>query len=226
MKVTFYGHACFAVEIQGKSMVFDPFITDNPLASDIHLHDIPCDYLLLSHGHADHTADAMVLAKMKNPLLISSFEITEWASKQGYTHVHPMNIGGSHSLPIARIKMVQALHSSSFADGTYAGPASGFVVESQKGTFYYAGDTALTLDMQLIQNEFSLDFAILPIGDNFTMGVQDAIKAAKLIGCNTIIGMHYDTFGYIQINHREAIAAFAKEGITLHLLKVGSTLTF
>jgi L-ascorbate metabolism protein UlaG (beta-lactamase superfamily) len=224
MQITYYGHSCFGINCEGKSIVFDPFITDNPLAGDIHLHNISCDYLLLSHGHGDHVGDAIVLAKMTGAQLISCFEITEWAHKQGVSNFHPMNIGGKKKLDCGSIKMVSAVHSSSFSDGSYAGAPAGFVLSSNAKNIYYAGDTALFGDMKLIAEEFIIDCAILPIGDNFTMGVDDAIKAAKLVGCNKVIGMHYDTFGYIVVNHQEAIQKFKSAGIELILLQIGNTL--
>ncbi|MCO6495545.1 MAG: metal-dependent hydrolase [Bacteroidetes bacterium] len=222
MEVTYYGQSCFGINIADKSIVFDPFITDNPLSKNTILNNIACDYLLLSHAHGDHLGDTMYFVN-KGATLVSIFEITDWASKQGAASVHPMNIGGSWQFDFGKVKMVNAIHSSGFPDGTYGGNPCGYVIQSFEKTFYYAGDTALTYDMKLIGESFKLDFAFLPIGDNFTMGIEDAIKAASFINCNKIIGMHFDTFGYIEINHQEAVNKFKHAGIELILPKIGET---
>lgn len=225
MQVTYYGHSCFRIEIEGKSIVFDPFITDNPLANDIHINDIPCDYMLISHGHGDHVGDAVHLGKLTGAKLISSFEICAWAEKQGINNYHPMNIGGQLNIGNITIKLVNAIHSSSFPDGSYAGQASGFIISTPNKTIYYAGDTALHMDMQLLGIQHNIDFSFLPIGDNFTMGIKDAIKASEMLQCDQIIGMHYDTFGYIKIAHDEAKAAFQAAQKQLTLFTIGETKT-
>jgi L-ascorbate metabolism protein UlaG (beta-lactamase superfamily) len=135
-----------------------------------------------------------------------------------------MNLGGSHSFEFGKVKMVSALHSSVLPDGTYGGSPGGFVVSNAGGAFYYAGDTALTLDMQLIPQEFSLDFAVLPIGDNFTMGMADAARAAKLLACKDVVGVHYDTFPPIVIDHTAAVETFKQSGVSLHLPPIGGTI--
>jgi len=135
-----------------------------------------------------------------------------------------MNHGGSFRFPFGRVKFVNAIHSSVLPDGTYGGNPGGFVVEAAEGAFYYAGDTALTLDMQLIAEEFDLAFAVLPIGDNFTMGANDAGRASKLLKCQTVVGVHYDTFPPIKIDHEEAKATLGKHGATLHLPAIGHTI--
>lgn len=221
MDVTYYGQSCFRVNIADKSIVFDPFISDNPLAKSINIDTIHSDYLLLSHAHGDHLGDTLHFVKTKGATLVSIFEITDWASKQGCKSVHPMNIGGAWNFDFGRVKMVNAIHSSAFPDGSYGGNPCGYVIESKERTFYYAGDTALTYDMKLIGEQFNLDFAFLPIGDNFTMGIEDAIRAAAFIQCNKIVGMHFDTFGYIEINHQEAIQKFKQAGIELILPGIG-----
>lgn len=224
MKITYYGHSCFGVEINGKHLVFDPFITPNELASGIRLSDVKADYILVSHGHEDHVADLVALAKQTGAKVICSWEIFVWLGKQGISNVHPMNTGGKVKLDFGNVKCVVAQHSSSLPDGTYAGNPMGFVVESTEGSFYYAGDTALTYDMKLIGEYRKINFAFLPIGDNFTMGVDNAIIACDFIKCGDIIGMHYDTFGFIKIDQREAIEKFEKAGYRLNLLTIGQTI--
>ncbi|MDI9342706.1 MAG: metal-dependent hydrolase [Sediminibacterium sp.] len=224
MKITYYGHSCFGVEINGKHLVFDPFITPNELASGIRLSDVKADYILVSHGHEDHVADLVALAKLTGAKVICSWEIFVWLGKQGISNVHPMNTGGKVKFDFGNVKCVVAQHSSSLPDGTYAGNPMGFVVESSEGSFYYAGDTALTYDMKLIGEYRKINFAFLPIGDNFTMGVDNAIIACDFIKCGDIIGMHYDTFGFIKIDQKEAIEKFEKAGYRLNLLTIGQTI--
>ncbi len=223
MRVTYYGHSCFSVEVRGKTLLFDPFITPNALAGEIDVSTIPADYLLLSHGHEDHVADAAVIARRTQAKVLCNFEIYLWMSKQGVDNIQPMNHGGTARLEGCAAKMVNAVHSSSLPDGSYGGNPCGWLVESAEGGFYYAGDTALTMDMKIIGETTRLRFAALPIGDTFTMGVDDAIKAADWVGCSTVLGLHYDTFPPIQIDHRAAVDKFLRAGKRLHLLPVGET---
>jgi L-ascorbate metabolism protein UlaG (beta-lactamase superfamily) len=224
MKFTYYGHACFAVEAGGKNILFDPFITPNELAQHIDIKTIKADYILLSHGHGDHVADCVTIAQQNNATVIGAFEVAEWAGKQGVTNTHPMNTGGMRQFDFGSVKCVNAIHSSVLPDGTYGANPMGFVVKTSEKSFYYSGDTALTMDMQLIPRWAKLDFAVLCIGDNFTMGYEDAIEAARMIQCNQIIGVHYDTFGYIKIDHEAARQAFNNAGMTLHLPQIGETI--
>jgi L-ascorbate metabolism protein UlaG (beta-lactamase superfamily) len=224
MNITYYGHSCFGVEINGKNLLFDPFISPNELAKNININTIKADYILISHGHEDHIADAESIAKRTGAKVICSWEINVWLGNKGVANIHPMNTGGKVKLDFGNVKAVAAVHSSGLPDGTYGGTAMGFVVESTEGNFYYAGDTALTYDMKLIGDYRKIDFAFLPIGDNFTMGVDNAIIASEFIKCNNIIGMHYDTFGYIKINKEEAISKFTLNGNSLKLMEIGETI--
>jgi L-ascorbate metabolism protein UlaG (beta-lactamase superfamily) len=221
MKVTYYGHACFAVQLANRALLFDPFITGNELARNIDIGKIPADYILVSHGHADHLADAADIARRTGATLISNFEITVWFGKQGVEKTHPLNHGGGYQFDFGRVQFVNAIHSSSLPDGAYGGNPGGFVIESSQGNFYYAGDTALTLDMKLIGESKRLAFAALPIGDNFTMGVEDALRASDFVGCNQVLGLHYNTFPPIMIDSAAALAKFKAAGKTLHLLSPG-----
>jgi L-ascorbate metabolism protein UlaG (beta-lactamase superfamily) len=225
MKITYYGHSCFGVEVNGVHLLFDPFISPNPLAEAINVDEIKADYILLSHGHEDHVADAVRIAKRTGAKVIANFEIHCWLNKQGIENTHPMNTGGKWIFDFGKVKCVTAVHSSSLPDGSYGGNPMGFIIETDSRNFYYAGDTALTYDMKLIGDYRKLNFAFLPIGDNFTMGVDNAIIASKFINCDKIIGMHYDTFGYIKIKHEEAIAKFERAGRSLTLMEVGQTLS-
>ena len=222
--LTYYGHSCFSLQLSGKNILFDPFITANPKADMVDVSTIKPDVICISHGHGDHVADVVQIAKQSNAQVIGAYEVTEWLSKKGIDNSIPMNTGGTVNLGFCKIKMVKAEHSSSFPDGTYAGQAVGFVISNEDYSLYYAGDTALTLDMQLIPLDFKLDLAILPVGDNFTMGVSDAAKAAKLVSCTKIVGMHFDTFPPIEIDHKLAVDYFANEDLNLILPLINQTL--
>jgi L-ascorbate metabolism protein UlaG (beta-lactamase superfamily) len=224
MKITYYGHSCFGVEIKGKHLLFDPFISPNPLASDIDITKIKADYILQSHGHNDHIADTIAIAEMTGATVIGAFEVVEWLKNHGVEKIHPMNVGGKWLFDFGKVKCVNAIHSSTMPDGSYGGQPMGFVIESDEGNFYYAGDTALTYDMRLIGDYRQIDFAFLPIGDNFTMGVDNAIIAADFVNCENIIGMHYDTFGYIKIHHEESKRKFSRAGKNLTLMKIGESM--
>ncbi|MBV8255315.1 MAG: metal-dependent hydrolase [Chitinophaga sp.] len=223
MKFTYYGHSCFAVEIKGKQILFDPFIRHNELAKKVDIDAIQADYIFVSHGHEDHTADLVELAKRTGATVVSNFEIVTWAGKQGLEKLHPMNTGGKWKFDFGVVKCTVAQHSSGLPDGSYGGNPMGFIFITDEGNFYYSGDTALTYDMELVPAAAKLNFAVLPIGDNFTMGVEDAIAAAEMIECSKIIGVHFDTFGYIKIDHKEAIEQFDEAGLELLLPEIGST---
>lgn len=224
MRFTFYGQSCFSVETGGKNLLFDPFISHNELAAHISLATIRADYILVSHGHADHVADCVTLAQQNNAMVIGSFEVVNWMKAQGVAQIHPMNLGGQWAFDFGTVKCTNAIHSSNMPDGSYGGNPMGFLLKLPEATFYYSGDTALTMDMQLVPRWGKLDFAVLPIGDNFTMGYQDAILAAEMIQCKTIIGVHYDTFGYIKIDHEKVKRAFAEAGLNLLLPAIGQSI--
>ena len=224
MKLTYYGQSCFSVVAGGKNLVFDPFIPPNELAKNIDLAAIHADYILASHGHADHMADCVALARQTGATVIGAFEVVNWVNQQGIDKYHPMNIGGKWSFDFGTVKCVNAVHSSAMPDGSYGGNPMGFIINSGDKAFYYSGDTALTMDMQLIPRWAQLDFAVLPIGDNFTMGYEDAIMAAEMIQCKNIVGVHYDTFGFIKIDHKKVKNAFADAGLNLFLLQIGESI--
>ncbi|MES2138356.1 MAG: metal-dependent hydrolase [Bacteroidota bacterium] len=221
MNITYYGHSCFGVEVGGKHLLFDPFISPNELAKGIDATTVKADYILISHGHDDHIADAISIATRTGAKVVCAFEIHTWLNKQGINNTHPMNIGGKWKFDFGNVKCVSAAHSSSLPDGTYGGSPMGFVIESTEGNFYFAGDTALTYDMKLIGIYRTINFAFLPIGDNYTMGVDNAIIAAEFIKCRQIIGMHYDTFEMIKIDKKEAVKKFMHAGNELILFDIG-----
>lgn len=224
MKITFYGHSCFGIEVNEKHLLIDPFISPNELAKDINVNEIPADYILISHGHEDHVADVQSIAERTGSKLVSNYEIITWYASQGIENGHPMNHGGEWKFDFGTIKYVNAVHSSVLPDGTYGGNPGGFIIRTEEGNIYYAGDTSLTYDMKLIGETENIDRALLPIGSNFTMGVQDAVIAAGFINCDKIIGMHYDTFEFIEIDKEDAKNKFSNAGKELTLMNIGETI--
>ncbi|PKA84554.1 L-ascorbate metabolism protein UlaG (beta-lactamase superfamily) [Ulvibacter sp. MAR_2010_11] len=224
MKITYYGQNSLGIEVSDVHILIDPFISGNPLSKDkIDIMSLKADYILLTHAHQDHILDAEAIAKNTNATIVSNYEIAMYYQAKGI-EVHPMNHGGSWDFEFGNVKYVNAIHTSSFPDGTYGGQPGGFVIEGERKNIYIAGDTALTMDMKLIPMSIKLDLAILPIGDNFTMGVDDAIIASDFVKCDKVLGVHYDTFGYIEINHEEAVKKFYDAGKDLMLLEIGSSL--
>ena len=181
MKITYYGHSCFLLEVASKRILFDPFITGNPLAVNIKIQSIKADYILISHGHGDHIGDAVEIARQTNALVISNYEICNWIQDKGINQIHSMNIGGHKLFDFGKLKCVNAIHSSSFPDGSYGGNPMGFLLETTEGNLYYSGDTALTYDMKLIGDYKRIDLCMLPIGNNFTMGIDNALIASEVV---------------------------------------------
>jgi L-ascorbate metabolism protein UlaG (beta-lactamase superfamily) len=223
MKITFLGHSGFLIQIGTITLVIDPYITDNPKATHLNLSNINPDYILITHAHFDHILDVESLAKANNALIISNHEIANYYAGKGF-ETQGMNIGGRVDFDFGTLKMVTAVHSSSFPDGTYGGVAGGFVIEGEHKNCYFSGDTALTQDMKLIPLQTSLDVAILPIGDLFTMNYADAILASDFVQCDKIIGCHFDTFPPIEVNHELVKKAFFDKGKDLMLLEIGESI--
>ena len=222
MKITFLGHASLSIEVAGKHLIVDPFISPNELASNIDIDALKADYILITHAHQDHIVDVDSIAKRTGAKIISNFEIVTHYGNKGFEG-HPMNHGGSWQFDFGKLTYTNAIHSSSFPDGTYGGQPGGFIIESDEANVYIAGDTALTYDMKLIPKQCKIDFAVLPIGDNFTMGIDSALIASDFIKCNEVLGYHYDTFGYIVIDHDKAIKTFGDLGKKLILLPIGDS---
>jgi len=223
MKFTYYGHACFAVEAGGKTLLFDPFISPNPLAKKIDVRKVAADFILVSHGHGDHVADVIEIANRTGAKVMAPFEVGSWFEKKGVKNVQSMNHGGAAKVDFGRVKLTSAIHSSSMPDGSYGGNPAGFVVESAEGNFYYSGDTALTLDMKLVGESTQLNFAVFPIGDFFTMGIDDAVRAAEFVGVKKFVGVHYDTFPPITLDHDGAKRVAQAADMELLLPAIGET---
>lgn len=223
MKITFYGHASLGIQIGDTHILVDPFITGNPNASSIDINNLKADYILVTHAHQDHILDVETIAKRTNAVIISNYEIVTYFGNLGLEG-HPMNHGGQWDFEFGTVKYVNAIHTSSFSDGSYGGQPGGFVIEGEHKNIYIAGDTALTFDMKLIPLQTKLDLAILPIGDNFTMGIDDAILASDFVECDKILGYHFDTFGYIEIDHEVAKRKFFEKDKDLMLLEIGGSL--
>ncbi len=227
LQIQYFGHSTFTIKTGEHQVVVDPFFApNNPLAPSP-VDEIVADFILLTHGHGDHTADAVALAKRTGALVISNFEIVSWLQAQGHEAGHGMNLGGAYTFPFGRVKSTIAHHSSTLPDGTPGGNPGGFLINFNDGTdLYIAGDTALTYDMKLIGESGGVDLAILPIGDNFTMGPDDAVVAAQFVQAKRVIPCHYNTFPPI----RQDTAAFADKlrraaAVDCVVLQPGETFT-
>jgi L-ascorbate metabolism protein UlaG (beta-lactamase superfamily) len=224
MKYTYYGQSCFLLETDSHKFLFDPFISQNPLAKNIDITKIEADYILVSHGHGDHVGDLITIAKQTKAQVIAMPEVIGWAMKQGIENVHPMNYG-KYKFEFGTVRMVWATHSAGLPDGSYGGNPAGFVLELNSKQIYFAGDTGLTVEMKLLADLYNLDYAILPIGGNYTMDIDDAVIASNYIDCSKIIGVHYDTFPVIEIDSKLAIESFKRAHKLLLLPAVGETIS-
>lgn len=227
-KLTWHGHSCFTLETDdGTRVMFDPWLNENPKA-EIKTDDVDrLDYLLVSHGHFDHFADCIELAKKTGATVVSTFELVSFAQSKGAENGHGMNIGGGYQFPFGRVKLTPALHTGTVAgddQGAFTTDCSGFLVTLNNGTrLYHAGDTALIVDMQLLKGQ--VDIALLPIGDNFTMGPEDAARAVEFIEPRTVIPMHYNTFEVIEQDPEE-FRALLGDRAQLQVLQPGESYEF
>jgi L-ascorbate metabolism protein UlaG (beta-lactamase superfamily) len=224
MRVTYFGHSCFFVETAQARLIIDPFLTGNPNAT-LKAADVRCDFILVSHGHEDHTGDALALAKQNNATIVANFEITEYFAAKG-ARTHGMNPGGGFNFPFGRVKLTIAHHTSSAEAGLnpiYLGVPCGLLVQADGKTLYHAGDTALFLDMQLI-GRAGIDVALLPIGDNFTMGPEDAVTALDFLKPKVAVPMHYNTWPIIAQDADAFAARAAISGHAVRALKPGEAL--
>lgn len=223
-KLTYLSHSAFIIEGQNGTVVIDPYLTDNPLAT-AKPADITVDYVLLTHGHGDHVGDTIEIAKNNNATVVATYELANWCQAKG-AKVHHMNIGGAHNFPFGRVKYTIAHHGSSTPDGAYMGQPAGLLITMDGKTLYHAGDTALFLDMKLIGEMNHLDLAILPIGDNFTMGIDDAAKAAEFLRAKLYVPMHFNTFEAIEVNPQEFIHKLEIHGQRGRVMDIGETIEY
>ncbi|HVU16167.1 MAG TPA: metal-dependent hydrolase [Candidatus Didemnitutus sp.] len=224
MRVTFYGHSCFLLEAAGARVLIDPFLTGNQQAS-IAAEDVRCDTILLSHGHEDHTCDALEIARRNNALIVGNYEIAEYFAAKG-ARTHGLNPGGGFRFPFGRVSLTLAQHTSSLGDPlnpVYMGVACGLLISAEGRKVYHAGDTALFLDMQLI-GRAGLDLAMIPIGDNFTMGPDDALESLGLLQPKIAVPMHYNTWPVIAQDVDEFARRAAARGHHVEVLPPGGIL--
>ncbi len=223
VKVTWHSHACLLIETDGAKLLVDPFLTGNPLAP-VSADKVEADYIFVSHGHGDHMGDTVEIAKRCDATVVSNFEIQNWLTGQGVQKTHPLHIGGGFNFPWGRVKLTIAHHGSALPDGSYGGNPCGFIFYLQGKKIYHACDTGLFYDMKLIGEE-GIDLAVIPIGDNFTMGPEDALRAVKLIQPAQVLPIHYNTFDII----RQDPSSWAKQveeetGAGVRVLKPGESL--
>lgn len=223
MKITYNGHSCFTLDGKNGSVIIDPFLNGNPLAR-IKPAEVKVSAVLVSHGHGDHLGDAIEISRSNKAPIISTFELVNYCNEKGASTGHPLHIGGSNKFPFGRVKLTMALHGSTTNDGTAVGNPCGFVIEMDEKTIYHAGDTGIFSDMTLIGEINAIDLALLPIGDNFTMGIEDAARAARMLKAKRVVPMHYNTFDIIRQNPEEFKRALDGSGIDVTILAPGASL--
>lgn len=223
-KLTYLGHSAFLVEGDRGRVVIDPFLTGNPVAA-ANPEQISVDFVLLTHGHGDHIGDGVAIAKANAATIVAPFELANYCAGQG-ADVHPMHIGGAHEFPFGRVKLTIAHHGSAAPDGTYTGNPCGFLVTMDGKTLYHPGDTGLFYDMKLIGDRHPIDVAVLPIGDNFTMGIDDAVTATEFLSPGMVIPMHYRTFDVIDVDPQEFVDKVTAKGFAGRVLDFGGSYEF
>jgi L-ascorbate metabolism protein UlaG (beta-lactamase superfamily) len=225
-RLTWFGHATLGLETGGKRLLIDPFFTGNPAASASADEQSP-DFILITHGHGDHVGDAVSIARRCGATVIANAEISGWIGRQGIENTHAQHIGGGYSYPFGYLKLTLALHGSALPDGANGGNPAGFLLTTTDARkIYLAGDTGLFGDMRLIGEE-GLDVAVLPIGDNYTMGPQDALRAVRMLAPKHVIPIHFSTWDVIRQDAQKwAEMAEQETGVAVHVLQPGDSFDF
>lgn len=228
LSLTYYGHSCIGIDADGTKLLIDPFLAPNSPVATVTAEDVEADYILISHGHGDHIADAVAVAKRTGALVIANFEIAEgWLPGQGVDNCRPMHIGGGRQFSFGHVKLTIAHHGSQLPDGSNGGNPAGFLITFNNGKrIYFAGDTGLTYDMKLIADWGGCDVALLPIGDNFTMGPEDAVTAAQFVNAKRVVPIHYNTWPSEIGQDVDAFASMlkSKAGIECAAMSVDDTI--
>ncbi len=221
IKLTYLSHSAWLIETDQYKIAIDPFLDGNPMALS-KPSDIKADFIIVTHAHGDHLGDAIPMAKASNGTIISNFEIVNYCASKG-ANAHPMHIGGAHEFPFGKVKLTPAWHGSSFPDGSYGGTPAGCLLTIGGKTIYHTGDTGLFLDMKLIGEMNPVDLMLVNIGDNFTMGIDDAVKAVEFVRPKLAIPMHYKTFDVIDVDPAEFSAKVKSKGFTAKILGIGES---
>jgi L-ascorbate metabolism protein UlaG (beta-lactamase superfamily) len=226
MRLTYFGHSAYQIETKGKTLLFDPFITGNKHTEGVVTPEqLNPDVILLTHAHSDHWGDTPEIAKRTGALVVGNFEVTQYVSrKHGHDYIQPMNTGGSWAFDWGKTTLTYAQHSSSFPDGTYGGNPNGYLMEIEGKVIYNTGDTNPFYEMTWVGEEYDVDLALLPVGDCFTMGPEEAVRAVRMIKPKLTIPLHYGTFSYIEIDMNRWTQAMQKAGFETKVLAPGETM--
>ena len=224
VSITYLSHSAWLIKNGKHTILIDPFLSGNPLAP-VKKDDVKADYIIVTHAHGDHLGDAIPIARTTKSLIITNFEIANYCTANGVS-AHPMHIGGGHNFPFGRVKLTPAWHGSSFPDGSYGGTPAGVLITIDGKTIYHSGDTGLFLDMQLIGQMNSIDVFLVCIGDNFTMDINDAVKAVEFVKPKVTIPMHYNTFDVIRSEPEEFARKVKEKGFNARIIGINENYSF